>query len=135
MPTLFGNGNLESGFIDRILFTTKLTENNILSKKVSDDLKRLQLDELVHKYKISKKNQSKVEKAKLDVVKNGSKILQILYRPFDKKSCIYTGVSNGIMGRPREGIMRHFINKNYGLALTKVNRGISSGYSFILNSI
>lgn len=33
LPTLFGNGNLESGFIDRILFTTKLTENNILSKE------------------------------------------------------------------------------------------------------
>lgn len=33
LPTLFGSGNLESGFIDRILFTTKLTENNILSKE------------------------------------------------------------------------------------------------------
>ena len=32
VPTLFGNGNLESGLIDRILFTTKLTENNTLSK-------------------------------------------------------------------------------------------------------
>jgi hypothetical protein len=32
IPTLFGNGNLESGLIDRILFTTKLTENNTLSK-------------------------------------------------------------------------------------------------------
>jgi len=33
IPTLFGNGNLESGLIDRILFTTKLTENNTLSKE------------------------------------------------------------------------------------------------------
>lgn len=33
LPTLFGDGNLESGFIDRILFTAKLTENNILSKE------------------------------------------------------------------------------------------------------
>ena len=33
LPTLFGSGNLESGLIDRILFTTKLTENNTLSKE------------------------------------------------------------------------------------------------------
>jgi hypothetical protein len=33
IPTLFENGNLESGLIDRILFTTKLTENNTLSKE------------------------------------------------------------------------------------------------------
>lgn len=33
ITTLFGNGNLESGLIDRILFTTKLTENNTLSKE------------------------------------------------------------------------------------------------------
>ncbi len=31
IPQLFANGNLESGFIDRILFTTKLTQNNIMS--------------------------------------------------------------------------------------------------------
>ncbi|MDO6852397.1 DUF3987 domain-containing protein [Cellulophaga lytica] len=34
---LFADGNLESGFIDRILYTTKLTNNNKLSRyKVSD---------------------------------------------------------------------------------------------------
>lgn len=31
IPQLFANGNLESGFIDRILFTTKLTNNNKMS--------------------------------------------------------------------------------------------------------
>ncbi|MRX65758.1 DUF3987 domain-containing protein [Maribacter luteus] len=32
IPKMFANGNLESGFIDRILFTTPLTSNNKLSK-------------------------------------------------------------------------------------------------------
>ncbi len=32
VPNLFGNGNLESGFIDRVLFTPKLTSNNKISK-------------------------------------------------------------------------------------------------------
>lgn len=32
VPNLFGNGNLESGFIDRVFFTPKLTSNNKISK-------------------------------------------------------------------------------------------------------
>jgi hypothetical protein len=37
IPTLFADGNLESGLIDRFLFTTKLTYNNTLSlHKVAD---------------------------------------------------------------------------------------------------
>ncbi|MGJ5642808.1 DUF3987 domain-containing protein [Formosa sp. S-31] len=36
---LFSNGNLESGFIDRLLFTLKLTSNNTLSAgKISQDI-------------------------------------------------------------------------------------------------
>ena len=31
--------------------------------------------------------------------------------------------------------MRHFLEKNDGLAVTKLNRGLSSGYYFRLNSI
>lgn len=37
IPKLFADGNLESGLIDRILFTSKLTSNNILSNnKIAD---------------------------------------------------------------------------------------------------
>jgi hypothetical protein len=37
IPKLFADGNLESGLIDRIQFTTKLTSNNILSNtKIAD---------------------------------------------------------------------------------------------------
>ncbi len=46
LPNLFANGNLESGLIDRILFTYKLTSNKIISrssmpKHVSDDYHNL----------------------------------------------------------------------------------------------
>ncbi|WP_028871413.1 DUF3987 domain-containing protein [Psychroserpens burtonensis] len=34
IPKLFANGNLESGFIDRILFVVNLTKNNKITKKV-----------------------------------------------------------------------------------------------------
>jgi predicted helicase len=105
------------------------------SENLLADLVSFGVDEINSKYNINIKNKAKVEKAIQDVRKNNPKIRPILYRPFDKKSCIYTGSSNGIMGRPRGGIMNHFIQDNIGLAVTKVNRGISCGYSFILNSI
>jgi hypothetical protein len=38
IPKLFADGNLESGFIDRLLFTTKLTENKTLSRKKMSEL-------------------------------------------------------------------------------------------------
>ena len=39
IPKLFANGNLESGFIDRLLFTPKLTSNNKLLKgEMSNDV-------------------------------------------------------------------------------------------------
>lgn len=38
IPKLFANGNLESGFVDRLLFTPKLTTNNKLSRsQISKD--------------------------------------------------------------------------------------------------
>ncbi|WP_296352335.1 DUF3987 domain-containing protein [Winogradskyella sp.] len=37
IPKLFGNGNLESGFVDRILFTNKLEGNEKISKALMPD--------------------------------------------------------------------------------------------------
>lgn len=49
VPKLFGNGNLESGLIDRILFTTKLTSNDKFSTEQLSD-------HVIKKYSISLKN-------------------------------------------------------------------------------
>jgi predicted helicase len=112
-----------------------IQNDKISSQKLLEDLTFFGVDEIVSKYNIIVKNKTKVEKAIQDIRKNSPQIHPILYRPFDIKSCIYTGSSNGIMGRPRGVIMNNFIKGNIGLAVTKVNRGISCGYSFILNSI
>ncbi len=112
-----------------------IQNNKNLSNNLLSDLKILDLESILQAYGIDKKKSLKVFKAIEDVKKNNPKIRPILYRPFDIKSCIYTGFSNGVMGRPRGGIMNHFNKENYGLAVTKVNRGISLGYFFILNSI
>ena len=49
LPELFAHGNLESGFVDRILFTPRLTTNNKLSKS------RLP-DETINSYEESLRN-------------------------------------------------------------------------------
>lgn len=49
IPKLIANGNLESGFIDRQLFTPKLTSNSILQKGVSNP-------EIMNNYTASIKN-------------------------------------------------------------------------------
>ncbi len=124
------SSGVQTEFDEFSIQNDKISSNNLL-----DDLSNLGAEEIILKYNIDNKKKPKVEKAVQDVKNNNPKIRPILYRPFDIKSCIYTGFSNGIMGRPRGGIMRHFIQANYGLVVTKVNRGISVGYSFILNSI
>jgi predicted helicase len=52
-----------------------------------------------------------------------SKIIKINYRPFDIRWTYYTGNSNGFHCRPRENIMRHFLNgeniDNYGLVTVR----------------
>jgi predicted helicase len=109
--------------------------NKTSSIGLLNDLENLSTIEILGKYNLEEKYNVKIDKAILDIKANSPKIKPILYRPFDMKSCIYTGASNGIMGRPRGGIMRHFLEKNDGLAVTKLNRGLSSGYYFSLNSI
>lgn len=54
LPKLFANGNLESGFIDRILFTPKLTKNNKLSRgqippKIIENYNKLIMNILAYK--------------------------------------------------------------------------------------
>lgn len=68
IPGLFANGNLESGFIDRILFTTKLTSNNNLSK---EDLP----EQTINNYNLSLGNLLAYRKA----IESDKKELEILF--------------------------------------------------------
>ena len=79
------------------------------------DLKNKPILEIFSKYNINPKKIVKIENALKDIAKNKSIILPIDYRPFDFKFTIYTGISNGVMGRPRDGIMKHMLHKNLAL--------------------
>jgi len=124
------SSGVQTEFDNFSIQTNKSSSINLLN-----DLQNLTPIEILGKYNLEEKYKVKIEKAIIDIKANNPQIKPILYRPFDMKSCIYTGFSNGIMGRPRGGIMRHFLEKNDGLAVTKLNRGLSTGYYFRLNSI
>ncbi len=64
----------------------------------------------------------KVEYAQKDLIESGlekGKIKKILYRPFDERYTYYTGKSRGFHCMPRNDVMRHMLEKNVGLALSK----------------
>src|SRR5690606_22487794 len=78
-------------------------------------LKNKSVLEIIAKYDLDVKKIRKVENSVNDVKLNKSIITTIDYRPFDFKHTIYTGVSNGLMGRPRDGIMKHMLKENIAL--------------------
>ncbi len=64
----------------------------------------------------------KVSLAKEDLMHSGPKkenIIPILYRPFDKKFTYYTGKSRGFHCMPRVEVMKHMIEENLGLLLSR----------------
>lgn len=64
----------------------------------------------------------KVELAQKDLKDSGlnsSKIVPILYRPFDIRYTYYTGNSGGFHCRPRPEVMRHMLAENLGLIIPK----------------
>ena len=64
----------------------------------------------------------KVEFAQKDLIESGldkSKIVSILYRPFDIRFTYYTGKSRGFICRPRPEVMRHITHENLGIIMPK----------------
>ncbi|MDM8542932.1 N-6 DNA methylase [Desulfococcaceae bacterium HSG9] len=80
--------------------------------KLLKNIQKLSVEDIIHTYKLEPKKIKKVENAQKDIKGNNPVVTSLLYRPFDLKNTVYTGSSNGIMGRPRDKIMRHMLNGN-----------------------
>ncbi len=122
---LFQNNNsgLATEFDELVIHYAKKDAQTII-----EDLKLLSEREIINKYHFSEKQIPKIVNAKKDLDKNNPNIYPINYRPFDKRYCIYTGSSNGVMGRPRNSTMQHFIkNKNIGIV---VSRSVYGSYDW-----
>lgn len=100
-----------------------------------DDLHHSAVSEIISKYNLNDKKISKIENAIKDVHIHKPIITSIDYRPFDIKYTIYTGVSNGLMGRPREGIMKHMLKSNLALLTCRQQSTFDFQHVFISNTI
>ena len=110
-------------------FTIK--ETNIEATNLLSDLVNISKEEISIKYRIVKKKQAKIKNAIEDVKNNNPIVVPIDYRPFDIKYTIYTGKSNGFMGRPRGQIMNHMLQENLGLLTCRQQRTSYFQHAFI----
>jgi predicted helicase len=76
-----------------------------------NDLKSLSPSDFALKYEFQSKLK-KIEIAKNDVITQNSTIQKIDYKIFNTQFCIYTGKTNGLMGRPRFEMMKNIISKD-----------------------
>jgi len=91
-------------------------------------------EDIIRKFNFPRENLNKIIKAQQDVKKSTTNIIDYNYRVFEKLKALYTGNSNGIMGRPRGRTMVHFLKPNIGLIVPKQ---VLSGFhhSFLTTSV
>jgi len=80
----------------------------------------------------------KVELAQKDLINSGlseSRIVPLLYRPFDVRYTYYTGRSRGFHCMPRPEVMRHMMKKNLGLLVKRQGKRSPYSYAFCCNLI
>jgi predicted helicase len=97
----------------------------------------LDKNSIMNEFKIKDSVDWTVDKAKKDLVDSGlddSKIIPILYRPFDVRYTYYTGKSGGFMGRPRYAVMQHMLHENLALITRRVMQK-PFNFSFVTDKI
>ncbi len=127
---MINNSGLATEFDDLSIKETK-KEAELLLK----NLQTLNANEILNRYALDLRKKTKVENAINDVSRNTPKVTIIDYRPFDHRFTIYTGVSNGIMGRPRNGVMQHMLKDNLALLTCRQQTSFDFQHVFITKSI
>jgi predicted helicase len=93
-------------------------------------LKSNSVDKIVEHYRYPVSKKKKIFQAKSDIDENIASINKIAYKLFSNKYAIYTGRTNGIMGRPRYETMRHLFHPNIAFVTmrTQVDSHLPSTY-------
>lgn len=120
---------------ERDNFTIKIKEVEL--NEVLFDLENYDIDIIRSKHNLKPDGRDwKLKSAKEDVQTNktGEKLIA-QYRPFDYRHTYYTNKSKGFMAYPRNKIMDHLLHENIAFVTTRLNRGLSSGYSFVSKKI
>ena len=105
------NTGLNTEFDELAIHDSKSETQTVLDALINQNE-----NEILNRFNLNHEKLGKVKKAIIDIKNNNPEIVKITIRPFDEKYCIYTGKSNGIMGRPRHEIMKNFLaGDNIGL--------------------
>jgi len=91
------------------------------SEKVISDFKNLDYESLEEKYKTRDSRDWKLDYAINDIKINYDKgsHRKLSYKPFDTRWIFYTGKSRGFIGTPSIGSMRHMLEVNLALIVSK----------------
>ncbi len=95
-------------------------------KQLYENLTIKDSKEIERFYQLGHTKLKKISAAIKDIKDNEAKIKLIYYRPFDNRYTIYTGKVNGLMGRPRNGLMKHFRSENCGLVIGRQGQAVGS---------
>lgn len=109
------------------------------------DFCKLSTEDARTKYSLGKDVRDwKVSWAQQDVEENGiigteidiTKIIPIIYRPFDLRYMLYTGNSRGVVCYPRGDITKHFVlGDNIGIITARSNKSDDCSHFFISNKM
>jgi len=100
------NSGLSTEFDELAIKTTRTEASTLLN-----DLLTLEQSDISKKYRVEASKLEKLQRAISDVKKNSPRVVKVNFRPFDFVYSIYTGKSNGVMGRPRNEVMQHLLDK------------------------
>ena len=95
------------------------SENSEQAKIKIDDILNLSFDDLKNKYSLKQSKKNKIDKAKKDLLLNKAEIFNLQYKVFSNVKMIYTGFTNGLMGRPRYDAVKHVLTQNISLVLMR----------------
>jgi predicted helicase len=86
---------------------------------LKNDFLNLSISEIERKYGFKNSRDWKIALAKDDLRNNPIRANKISYRPFDIRSILYTGKTKGIVGYPRDNIMRHLLHENVAMVVSR----------------
>lgn len=113
------------------------SDKNHLWQRVQD-FAQLPPEEARLKYKLGKDVRDwQVAWAQDDVRDNLdiSKVVPIAYRPFDTRWTLYTGNSRGFLCYPRNDVMRHMLQENYGIATARSNKTQTVDHFYVTSTL
>jgi predicted helicase len=100
-------------------------------QSVINDIETLSVEDIRNKYALPADGRDwTIRTAKNDLKTGKSRIVDILYRPFDIRKTVFSGKTKGFLAYPRTDTMRHMLKDNLGFITSR--QQVLSGFRHIL---